>query len=43
MTFQRLAMWGLGPKPSIEALAHEFTVRRREFFFIYVYLEISII
>ena len=44
VTFQRLAMWGLGPEPSIEALAHEFTVRRREFFylfFIYVYLEIS--
>ena len=38
VTFQRLATWGLDPKPSIEALAHELTVHRQ---FFYVYLEIS--
>ncbi|XP_065632016.1 uncharacterized protein LOC136068588 [Quercus suber] len=29
VTLQHLAMWGLGPEPSVEALAHELTVRRR--------------
>nr|XP_023879960.1 uncharacterized protein LOC111992324 [Quercus suber]XP_023879961.1 uncharacterized protein LOC111992324 [Quercus suber] len=29
VTLRRLAKWGLGPKPSEEALAHEITVRRR--------------
>jgi len=36
VTFQRLATWELGPEPSVEALAHELIVRRREFSF---YLE----
>ena len=36
VTLQRLATWELGPEPSVEALAHELTVRRREFSF---YLE----
>ena len=36
MTLQRLATWELGLEPSVEALAHELTVRRREFSF---YLE----
>ena len=36
MTLQSLATWGLGPEPSIEALAHELIVRRLEFSF---YLE----
>ena len=31
VTLERLATWGLGPKPSIEALAHELTTRRRKF------------
>ena len=31
VTFQRLARWGLGPKPSVEAIAHEVTVCRRKF------------
>ena len=42
-TFQRLATWGLGPKPSIEDLAHEITTRKREFFFsLFFYLFINI-
>ena len=32
-SLQRLATWGLGPEPSVEALAHEITTRRRELFF----------
>ena len=36
VNLQRLAKWGLGPNPSIEALAHELTVRRREFPFVYL-------
>ena len=39
VTLQHLATWVLSPEPSIEALAHELTVHRHEFF--YVYLEIS--
>ena len=30
LSLQRLATWGLGPNPSIEALAHELTIRRRK-------------
>ena len=30
VSFQRLATWGLGLKPSAEAIAHELTVRRRK-------------
>ena len=37
VTLQRLAIWELGPEPSIEALAHELTVRRRESFFYYFF------
>jgi len=37
VTLQRLATWGLGLEPSIEALAHKLTIRRREFSF---YLEV---
>ena len=33
VSLQRLATWGLGPEPSVEALAHEITIRRREFSF----------
>ena len=32
VSLQRLATWGLGPKPSTEALAHELTIRRRKLF-----------
>ena len=32
VSFQRLAIWGLGLEPSAEALAHELTVRRCEFY-----------
>ena len=31
VSLQRLATWGLGPEPSVEALAHEITTRKREF------------
>ena len=31
VTFHRLVTWGLGPEPSLEALAHELTIRRHEF------------
>ena len=37
VSLQRLAVWGLGPIPSAEALAHEITTRRREFFFFVFY------
>ena len=30
VSLQRLATWGLGPEPSVEALAHEITTRRHE-------------
>ena len=43
--FQHLATWGLGPKPSIEDLAHEITTRKREFFFslsFYLFINIFI-
>ena len=41
VTLQRLSMWGLGPKPSIEALVHKLIVRRCEclfFFFFFFFL-----
>ena len=44
-TFQRLATWGLGPEPFVEALAHEITTHRREFFFpfsFYLFINIFI-
>ena len=31
VSLQRLATWGLGPEPSVEAIAHELTIRRRKF------------
>ena len=31
VSLQRLATWGLGPEPSVEALAHKITTRRHEF------------
>ena len=31
VTLQRLATWGLGLEPSLEALAHELTTHRRKF------------
>ena len=31
VTLQCLAKWGLSPKPSVEAIAHEVTVCRRKF------------
>ena len=31
VSLQHLAIWGLGPKPPVEAIAHELTVRRRKF------------
>ena len=37
VSLQRLATWGLGPEPSVEALAHEITTRRRELFFIIIF------
>ena len=37
VTLQRLFTWRLAPEPSVEALAHELTIRRREFS---LYLEI---
>ena len=33
VSLQCLATWGLGPEPSVEALAHEITTRTRELFF----------
>ncbi|KAL0013583.1 hypothetical protein SO802_000652 [Lithocarpus litseifolius] len=30
VSLRRLATWGLGPEPSIEAIAHELTIRRRK-------------
>ena len=45
VSLQRLATWGLGPKPSVEALAHEITTRRHEFFFplsFYLFINIFI-
>ena len=44
VTLQHLATWVLSPEPSIEALAHELTVRRHEFLLLLLlllYLEIS--
>ena len=41
VNLRRLATWGLGPEPSVEALAHEITVRRRKFslsFLLSIYL-----
>ena len=41
VSLQRLATWGLGPKPSVEALAHEITVHGRKFslsLFPFIYL-----
>ena len=32
VTLQRLATWGFEPEPSLEALAHELSTRRREFY-----------
>ena len=45
VSLQRLAAWGLGSIPSVEALAHEITTRRREFFYFilfYIYIYIYI-
>ena len=45
VSLQRLATWGLGPEPFVEALAHEITTRRREFFFpfsFYLFINIFI-
>ena len=45
VSLQRLATWGLGPKPSIEDLAHEITTCKREFFFslsFYLFINIFI-
>ena len=43
VSLQRLATWGLGPEPSVEALAHEITTHRREFsFYLSFYLFINI-
>ena len=46
VSLQRLATWGLGPEPSVEALAHEITTRRCEFsslfFLLFIYLFINI-
>ena len=30
-SLQRLATWGLGPEPSVEAIAHKLTIRRCKF------------
>ena len=42
VSLQRLVTWGLGPEPSVEALAHEITTRRCEFsslfFLLFIYL-----
>ena len=35
VTLQCLATWGLSPEPSIEALAHELIICRRESFFFF--------
>ena len=35
VTLRCLAKWGLGPKPSDEAIAHEVIVHRSEFFFFF--------
>ena len=45
VSLQHLATWGLGPEPFVEALAHEITTRRREFFFpfsFYLFINIFI-
>ena len=45
VSLQRLATWGLGPEPSVEALAHEITTHRREFSFslsFYLFINIFI-
>ena len=45
VSLQRLATWGLGPEPSVEALAHEITTRRHEFSFslsFYLFINIFI-
>ena len=45
VSLQRLATWGLGPEPSVEALAHEITTRKREFSFslsFYLFINIFI-
>ena len=42
VSLQRLATWGLGLEPFLEALAHEITTRRREFF-IYLFINIFIL
>ena len=33
VSLQHLTTWGLGPEPSVKALAHEITTHRREFSF----------
>ena len=43
VTLRHLAKWGLGPKPSDEAIAYEVTVHKskflaKPFFFFYVYI-----
>ena len=45
VSLQRLAIWGLSPEPSVEALAHEITICRREFslsFLLLIYMFINI-
>ena len=46
VSLQHLVTWGLGPEPSVEALAHEITTRRCEFsslfFLLFIYLFINI-
>ena len=45
VSLQRLTTWGLGPEPSVKALAHEITTRRREFSFslsFYLFINIFI-
>ena len=45
VSLQRLATWGLGPEPSVEALVHEITTHRHEFFFplsFYLFINIFI-
>ena len=45
VSLQRLTTWGLGPEPSVKALAHKITTRRREFSFslsFYLFINIFI-
>ena len=46
VSLQRVVTWGLGPEPSVEALAHEITTHRHEFssifFLLFIYLFINI-